>query len=83
VGKGESKLRGSKHMKTLTGKTRYRGCTQLFSPNLLVLQVEETHDGEHMAYDEHCDDVPFSNTYYRDATIEDLQELQKIESTNI
>lgn len=63
-------------MKVLTGKTRSRILTRCFRKPLLVHQVEEQSKGIHESYCVHTgstDDRPYDNTYWRDATVEDLQ----------
>jgi hypothetical protein len=63
-------------MKVLTGKVRCRILTRYFRKTLLVQQVEEQSKGVHDSY---CvatcsiDDIPYDRTYWRDATVEDLQ----------
>lgn len=66
--------------KKLTGNTRYRIHQRFFKEPLVVLQVEVYTKG---VYYDHSDPLyytgrPYEKTSYRDATFEDLQELNII-----
>lgn len=67
--------------KTLTGETQYR-THSTWRKEFLVLQVEEHSKGTYFSDDDLTDlhGRDYDNTYWRDATIEDLQKLMKMES---
>lgn len=55
-------------MNTLTGKTRYREKRRLFRSSLLVLQVEERHQGHHTySTGFSVESDPYDFTDWRDA----------------
>lgn len=58
------------HKITPTGKTRHRAMKRWFGPPLMVLQVQERHEG--YIQDEHGSGPDFNYLEWRDAIIQDL-----------
>lgn len=57
----------------LTGNTRCRIHTQLFNKPIMVVQVEVHQHGDYLSNGGgRVEDVPVDNTFYRDATLEDI-----------
>lgn len=63
--------------KTLTGKSRVRLHTRWFKNPLLVLEVEVRAKGRWFDHTEMGNDRDVDYTYWRDARVEDIQELAK------
>lgn len=62
--------------KTLTGRRRHRAINLMFKPTLLVLQVEEHHNG--YDYDLRGDQYDVNRIVWRDAQVEDMTVLDDV-----